>query len=152
MRVRFLSLYLILAFGSCLSLRAASAEIYKVLPFYLDSEGRHALSPSLYERDAYQALLRQHPEKRAGLLFDVQWKARHTHSNALILRIELRSTGHASADPFVIDRPVRPGFFSRWTSLRLPKEEYQNFGQLTAWRASLWSGGEMIAEQKSFLW
>ncbi len=32
---------------------AASARIAKVLPQLLDLEGRHALSPSLYDRDAY---------------------------------------------------------------------------------------------------
>ena len=47
-----------------------------MLPHYLDKEGRHTLSPSLYERDAYQAILRQNPEKRGGMRFDVQWKAR----------------------------------------------------------------------------
>ena len=33
------------------------------------------MSPSLYERDAYQARLRAHPEHRYGMRFDVQWRA-----------------------------------------------------------------------------
>src|SRR5439155_1231097 len=48
-----------------LPLRGAEAKIYKVLPTFIDKEGRHSLSPSLYERDAYQAQLRKHPEQRA---------------------------------------------------------------------------------------
>ena len=51
---------------------AASGKIIKVLPFFLDLKGRHSLHPSLYERDAYQAYLRQHPELRSGLQIDVQ--------------------------------------------------------------------------------
>jgi len=31
-------------------------------------------------------------------------------------------------------------------------EEYKKFGELSAWRASLWDGDKPIAEQASFLW
>ena len=31
---------------------AGSGKLLKVLPHFLDREGRHALSPSLFERDA----------------------------------------------------------------------------------------------------
>ena len=56
----------------CLAMAASAAaelsgKVVKVLPHYLDLEGRHTLSPSLYERDAYQAVLRQHPERRSGI-------------------------------------------------------------------------------------
>src|SRR5687767_7610829 len=51
---------------------AAAASLKKVLPHYVDNQGRHMLAPSLYERDAYQAHLRRNPELRAGLQFDVQ--------------------------------------------------------------------------------
>ncbi len=40
------------------SATAAPAKVIKVLPHFLDQKGRHALSPSLYDRDAYQAHLR----------------------------------------------------------------------------------------------
>ena len=33
----------------------AASKISKVLPHLLDKQGRHTLSPSLLERDAYQA-------------------------------------------------------------------------------------------------
>jgi len=39
---------------------AASGRVVKVLPLLLDLKGRDAVSPSLYDRDAYQVYLRQH--------------------------------------------------------------------------------------------
>ncbi|RME89825.1 MAG: hypothetical protein D6766_14185, partial [Verrucomicrobia bacterium] len=45
----------------------SGGRIAKVLPHWLDREGRHALAPSLFERDAYQHHLRTHPEERGGL-------------------------------------------------------------------------------------
>jgi hypothetical protein len=138
---------------SCLCLQAAPARILKVLPHYLDLEGRESLSPSLYERDAYQFYLRQHPEKRSALRFVVNWKAKHLRSEKLLLRIELKNSGGDIAQPVVLERPVRPGrLFSAWSSLVLEGADYHSFGQLLAWRASLWKGDQLLAEQKSFLW
>ena len=34
----------------------------------------------------------------------------------------------------------------------LSGEEYQKLGELSAWRATLWEGDRLLAEQKSFLW
>jgi hypothetical protein len=128
--------------------------VIKVLPHYLDLEGHHALSPSLYERDAYQAFLRQHPEKRSGLRIDVQWKAHGPSQTPLKLRVELRG-GVKDQRPAetVLEKEIRPGgWFSHWLSLPLTGEEFKNFGDLTAWRATLWDGDRLLSEQKSFLW
>jgi hypothetical protein len=137
---------------SASSAEASSAKILKVLPQYLDKEGRHALSPSLYERDAYQYYLRMHPRERSAMRFYINWKARGT--GKLLLRIELRGSGEdISKAPLILERPVRPSrFFSTWSSLVLEGDEYQHFGQLLAWRATLWDGESLLAEQKSFLW
>ena len=153
MRIRLVMLCLGLGLCSTLSAGASSAKILKVLPQYLDKEGRHALSPSLFERDAYQAHLRQHEEERAALRFAVQWKAKRNRAANLKLRLELRSSGRDVSQPFVLERPVQaPRLFSAWSTLRLAKEEYSRFGELIAWRASLWDGDQMLAEQRSFLW
>lgn len=153
MRMRISIFSVLLWISSCLCSQAGSPAILKVLPHYLDLEGRHALSPSLYERDAYQAFLRQHPEKRSGLRFDVNWKAKRKGAQKNILRIELRSSSGDIGKPVVLEQIVRPGrFFSTWSSLRLSKEDYASFGQLTAWRVTLWQQGELLAEEKSFLW
>ncbi|MHC1763026.1 MAG: hypothetical protein AB9869_01785 [Verrucomicrobiia bacterium] len=153
MRIRLAAFCLICWFCSAGALAADSARILKVLPHYLDEKGRHSLSPSLYERDAYQALLRNNPEKRTALQFDVNWKARGSKKDQLLLKLELRSSGRDLSDPLVLERTVRPPrMLSAWSSLRLQGDAYRNFGQMIAWRATLWRGEEMIAELKSFLW
>ncbi len=130
-----------------------TARILKVLPEYIDEKGRNTLHPSLYERDAYQAILRKDPTKRSALRFDINWKAKAKRGEMLLLRIELRSSGREPGQPIVLERLVRPGrLFSTWSSLRLEGEDYRNFGQLIAWRVTLWQGGQLLAEQKSYLW
>ncbi len=133
---------------------AATARIMKVLPHFLDLEGRHSVSPSLYDRDAYQAFLRDHPEKRSGIRFDIHWLTRGEQSPALKLRVELRGIAEGnSLKQLVLEEPVRPaGWFGHWTNLTLKGEGYKNFGEITAWRATLWDGSQLLAEQKSFLW
>jgi hypothetical protein len=134
-------------------LEAGTDRIFKVLPHYLDHDGRHVLSPSLFERDAYQAVLRENPEKSSALRFDVNWKAGGMAASSLTLRIELRGSEQTSGVPLVLERPVRPArFFRNWSSLRLEREDYRAFGALLAWRATLWDGDVLLAEEKSFLW
>lgn len=134
--------------------QASSGRVIKVLPLLLDSQGRHALSPSLYERDAYQAFLRQHPEKRAGMLFAVQWKAKVKPAAPLVLRIELRGSAPGSLPKqAVLEQSVQPGgWLSKWTALRLSEAQYRALDEVTAWRATLWEGNQLIGEQQSFLW
>lgn len=109
------------------------------------------LSPSLYERDAYQAHLRQNPELRAGLRFDVQWKG--SRKLPLTLMVELRGARNQEATETRIYTPVRGrGWFSSWSSVSLEATEYEKFGELVAWRATLWTGEQLLAEQHSFLW
>ena len=131
--------------------RAATARLVKVLPHFVDQQGRIALNPSLYERDAYQAHLRTHPEERAGLRFDVQWRSRDT--SRLRLRIELRGNRGRDGTTAVVEEEVKyRGIFTTWSRASLTGDAYKKFGELSAWRATLWDGDKMIAEQKSFLW
>jgi hypothetical protein len=129
---------------------AATAKIYKVLPHFIDQSGKHALSPSLYERDAYQAVLRAHPEQRSGMRFDVHWKARN--AKAPRLRVEMRGGKEKEPTTFVAETPLKPRWLSKWSSAAIRGDDYKKFGDLLAWRATLWDGDQMLAEQKSFLW
>ncbi len=128
----------------------ASAKIYKVLPHFIDRNGKHALSPSLYERDAYQAQLRANPELRRGLRFDVHWKAKQAET--LRLRVEMRGGKEKEPTTFVAETPLKPRWLSKWSSVAVEGDDYKSFGDLLAWRATLWQGDHMLAEQKSFLW
>lgn len=152
---RLLNFLLVLAVvGLAQVTQAASGRVLKVLPHYLDLQGRHVLSPSLYDRDAYQARLRQHPEQRSGLRFDVQWKGRMASGQALRLRVELR--GMAQGDlprTHVLEKEVsaRTGW-SRWVHLPFTGEAYKQFGDVTAWRVTLLDGEQVLSQQQSFLW
>ena len=132
---------------------AATGRVLKVLPLFLDREGRDATTPSLYDRDAYQVQLRAHPEQRSAIRVDVLCKASQTGDAKLKLRVELRSVGTNSLPhQITLDQEVTPRFFRRWTSLTLGGGDYENFGDVTAWRVTLWAGDQMLGEQKSFLW
>jgi hypothetical protein len=129
---------------------AGSSKVIKVLPHFLDQQGRIALNPSLYARDAYQAHLRNNSSQRAGLQFDVQWRGR---GEELKLRLELRGAAGAKSTTATLEETVTGhGLFAHWSKLKLTDSAWKNFGDLSAWRATLWSGDNIVAEQKSFLW
>lgn len=150
MRMRYFGMCLLCLIFAPLHLQAADGRIVKVLAHYLDEQGRHALSPSLFDRDAYQAQLRRNPEKRSALRFDIQWKSvRRTKD--LKLRAEVR--GSLSPAPVQVETSVNTKRrFSQWSSVQLTGDRYRSLGELVAWRVSLWDGEQIIAEQKSFLW
>jgi len=148
--VRFLLLLALLSLSAWPS-EAASARLVKVLPHFVDQQGRIALNPSLYERDAYQVHLRTHPDERSGLRFDVQWRSRDL--NRLKLRVELRGNRGRDGTTAVIEEEVKyRGLFTAWSRVSLTGDAYKKFGELSAWRATLWDGEKLVAEQKSFLW
>jgi hypothetical protein len=141
-------LTVLITLGLALLAQAASPEVIKVLPQFLDLKGRSSLSPSLLDRDAYQVELRGSPAKRSGLRFNVQWKA--PKPETLTLRVEAR--GAHSPEPVTLEQTVEPGVFNQWTALTLEGEKYKKFGELISWRALLLKGTNVVAEQKSFLW
>jgi hypothetical protein len=150
MRWLMLGLLLVLAPAA----EAAGDRICKVLPQYLDEKGRESLTPSLYDRDAYQAFLRQNPAKRTALRFVVQWKAEVTQTNQWKLRVELRGAVQGAVPgqtTLEMSLPLHHGL-SRWDSLVLGGDQYKTFGDVTAWRVTLWNGDQLVDEQKSFLW
>jgi hypothetical protein len=134
-----------------LAAESASAKIIKVLPQLLDRQGRHTLSPSLYERDAYQARLRTNPQLQGGEQFAVLWKGRG--ASQFKLRLEMRGSREDLATTAVIESNVIPRkFFRRWSTVALVGEDFRKLGNLLAWRATLWEHETLVAEQRSFLW
>jgi hypothetical protein len=132
-------------------LLGAEGRVIKVLPHWVDFQGRHTLSPSLYERDAYQELLRNHPEKRAGLQFEVLWKVSGRVSGPLRLKMELR--GAESGVTETVEAEVRRGFFGRrWSRLTLTPQQFARLQNITAWKVTLLKNSDEIAESHSFLW
>ncbi len=142
-----------LLIGAAFSAAAATGKVVKVLPHFLDQQGRHALSPSLYERDAYQAQLRRNPEQRSGLRFDVLTRVRTPGARNLKLKVEVRGVAEGNLpSERMVESAMKGGSGSRWTTITLSREDYAALGEMTAWRVTLWAGDELIGEQKSFLW
>lgn len=141
---------------------AADAKVRKVLPSFIDLEGRASLHPSLYERDAYQAYLRKNPELVGGMRFDVHWSAPVDKSQPLELRLELRgATLRTNAVPSGVPQTnavtltnavTPPRFGARWTRVTLSPETLRQVGDVTAWKATLLRGGAELASTQSFLW
>lgn len=145
-------LILALCLAMCAGASAATGSVIKVLPQFLNLKGRTALSPSLYDRDAYQAYLRGHSTNVLSMRFAVQWKAHG--ANDLKLKVEIRGVAQGGLPPnVVLEQPVKSGFLlNHWAYLPLTSDDYKRIGEVTAWRATLWDGDNLIGEQKSFLW
>ena len=141
--------------GSPGPLIAATGSLLKVLPEFLDLKGRNSLSPSLYERDVYQATLREHPDRRSGMRFYIQWKAREPVWEPLLVRLELRGIAQGNLPRrLTLERavPNPGGALSHWVDITLSGDAYKDFGSVTAWRVTLWEGQKLIGRQQSFLW
>lgn len=132
---------------------AVTGRVLKVLPLFLDRQGHDAISPSLFDRDAYQAHLRQHTNEVSAIRVDVLWKAANATDAKLTLRAELRGVGDGGLPRLtVLETNVTPGRLRSWTSFKLGGDQFKDFGSLVAWRATLWDGSRLLGEQKSFLW
>ncbi len=127
-------------------------RIKKVLPHFIDKQGYHTLSPSLLERDAYQAVLRKDPSKRGGLRFDIQCGSIPPNAG-LTLRLEVRGSKDLKSTFVQQERVLgNKDRFHRWQVMTLSGDEYQKVGDMVAWRVTLQRGITVLAEQKSFLW
>jgi hypothetical protein len=153
MRRLFVILLILGSLATVSAADAVSGRVVKVLPLFLDQKGHDAPSPSLYDRDAYQAYLRQHINQISAIRFDVLWKASNAAGEKLKLRIELRGVG-AGGMPTqsALEQTVTPKWLRSWTSLKLEGPDYEHFGEVVAWRTTLWDGDQLLGEQKSFLW
>jgi hypothetical protein len=151
MRRIFIALAVLLALAPVA--RAGEGRVLKALPQLLDERGRHTLSPSLYERDAYQFHLRKDPQLRNGVRLVVQWKAKKVDWTKLTLRAEMRCLLEDSLHNVTMEEPaIKNGHFSNWSEFRIEGADYAAFGQLVAWRVTLWEGANQIGHLESFLW
>lgn len=148
--MRWQNFIAVVVLAIAVSASAESAKVIKVLPQFLDLKGRSSISPSLYDRDAYQEHLRIGHTNRTALQFNVQWKGRG--HDALILRVEAKGMNGKEPSSKILEQTVKPGVFSKWTAVTIAGTNYENFGELVSWRATLLDGTNVVAEQKSFLW
>lgn len=132
--------------------QAADFRVMKVLPHLLDKEGRHSISPSLFDRDAYQHWLRANPEEQSGIRYDVHWRS--AKPGEYLLKVELLGRVEKGRPNLrtVETRVASESSNARWSALSLTGEDYKRFGAIVAWRVSLWQGDQMVAKYQSFLW
>ena len=154
MRRSFNWLLLLGGLTVALTAPAATGRVIKVLPQFVDLKGRDSTSPSLYERDAYQAYLRQHTNQISGVHFNVEWKTRGKPAGPVKLRVEIRGIVRGDVpEALVLEQPVKPGgWFSHWSAIPVTKQSYRTLGEVTAWRVTLWEDKQLLGEQRSFLW
>jgi hypothetical protein len=128
-------------------------RVIKVLPLFLDTNGVDAISPSLFDRDAYQAHLRNHPAEVSALRVDILWTAQPATNEQVSLRAELRGVStNALPTATTLETNLMLTTSRHWTSLKIGGTDYKNIGTLVAWRVTLWDGDTMLGEQKSYLW
>ena len=154
MRALLILLLTLGLFATAHAAEAVTGRVLKVLPLLVDLQGRTALSPSLFDRDAYQAKLRQETNQISAIRYDVQWSAKKLGEAKLKIQLELRGIAVTNNLPKfkILTAEATTGFFENWTPLTLSGDEYKSFGAVTAWRATLWDGDKMVGENKSFLW
>ena len=147
-------LALIGCLAAAMPLPAATGSVVKVLPHFLDYKGRNAVSPNLFERDSYQVYLRKNPKLRSGMRFDVQWKSKGPAWGPLKLKVEMRGVAEGDVPKqFVLEQKLEPsGWLGTWTAIPFVGKEYKAFGEVTAWRVTLWEGDQLLGQQQSFLW
>jgi hypothetical protein len=146
-------LLLLVSFSAAFASEIERGRIVKVLPLFLDLKGHDAVSPSLFDRDAYQAYLRAHTNEVSAVRFDFLLQVKNPSVEKYKLRVELRGVGEGGKPTqTVLEQEAAPRLLRRWNSLTLGGADYKNFGSLIAWRATLWRGDELLSEQKSFLW
>jgi hypothetical protein len=151
--MRRLSIVLVILLWLAPIAQAGEGRVIKVLPQLLDEHGRQTLSPSLYERDAYQLHLRKSPSSRGGARLAVQWKAKKVDWSKLMLRAEIRCLLDDNLHTVTLEEPaVKNGWFSSWAEFRVEGSDYKTFGEIVAWRVTLWEGDHQIGELESFLW
>lgn len=138
MRRLLMILFLLGSLSAASAADVATGRVVKGLPLFFDLKGRAATSQSLFDRDAYQAYLRQHMNEISAVRFDVLWSASHADKADLKLRLELRG-----ADPdslplaITLEQMGAPNFFRYWTSLTLGGHDLKIFGNVISWRVTL---------------
>ena len=146
----------LIGLASSFSTRAlgASTEILKVLPHWLDRQGRHTVSPSLFERDAYQLHLKEHREEVSTIRFDVNWRLKERGLQGCTLHLEARFGSEEGIQTLEQKTLIETGKRRKkgWSGLRIPEASFDVQSNLIAWRVRVMRGDEVLATRTSFLW
>lgn len=135
------------------SVQAGSIKIFKVLPHYLDKQNRHSLSPSPFERDRYQSILRADIEKCSTIRFDIQWRNTLSDLENMSITVEIRGNKMGSEPvSFTQKLPSKKSIWSKWTKIKIPEETFHKMDGIGAWRVIIQDGEKTLQEYRSFMW
>lgn len=131
-------------------LTEASPKIVKAFQHLIDAAGRHTLSPSLLDRDAYQAHLRSHPEKVKALCFDIQVKLKNKEPHTL--KLELRHGRGGNVESLIREISITKKGHSQWNRITIDEDDFASLGEIIAWKITLFKDDITLSSQESFLW
>ena len=124
-----------------------------MLPHYLDDQGRHTLSPDLFQRDAYQEYLFQNPEVVSTVRYDAFWGAFASKQGPDTVRLDLRGTRNGEPTDHSIEAAVADNRRGRkWVGVTVSPEDYAGIGRVVAWRLVASKDGQEVETARSFLW
>ena len=147
-------------------LPSAGRHLKKVLFFWLDEKGQYAQHPSMFERDAYQAYLRENPEEIHGL--KVATLLAGTRSKLANGELVLKIKGPPSLTP-VEDTVYRLDLsdkqdrrLRRWVYWEVDPvsedestsaaEDKMSPDKIVAWQLTLLLDGVAVDRVQSYLW
>jgi hypothetical protein len=87
------------------------------------------------------------------LRVEVEYKAKGFDWEKTKLRAELRGLVTNVIETVTLEAPVKKsGLFDNWAEFNINGDQYKKFGELVAWRVTLWEGDRQVSQQQSFLW
>jgi hypothetical protein len=128
--------------------------ILKVNRTLVDSYGYETdVVGDLKQEAVYQYKLRRAPEQQHGARFQVKWKAPQDTAQ---IRLQLDVRGLNSKNETVFDAVSlsfeRVEDWAEWSTLEISNARLKRLGTITAWKATLFASGKMMAELPSSNW
>lgn len=127
-------------------------RVYDVKRQFLDRN----ISPGPVDphlRAKYQMALSKSRSNQYGMRFNIRWGGKGEVLPTALIRLEIR--GIMGNEPTQKTVTFTYNDFRRgtqWSEIDILGDDFASLGQITAWRASLISDGQVLAEKRSFLW
>lgn len=122
------------------------------LPGRRDASGGGRPSPMLEAEASYRlygAVTQLDQQRRYGQYFDFFWRGRR--ATPVTVRFEYRQDALRGLTQ-AREVSYADGKGSHKTSFAIIGDDYSNDGRVIAWRCLLIAGGQIVAEERSFLW
>jgi hypothetical protein len=136
------------------SVQKPGYQIVKVNRTLFDTDGHETdVVGDLKGEAIYQFHLRDNPSQQAGARFHIKWKA-PDKTQSVKLRLDVRGL---TAENLVVfdtlsEEHARMDGWAEWSTLDIAGERFKRLGIITAWKVSVFAGGELKAELPSGNW